>query len=87
MGRKAPNAWGFYDMSGNVWEWVWDRYASTPATGDAVDPLGAPAGALRVCRGGSWRSAVDGVRISNRYGLEQDERSPYVGLRLVRTAP
>jgi formylglycine-generating enzyme required for sulfatase activity len=87
VGKKAPNAWGFYDMSGNVWEWVWDRYASTPAVGDAVDPLGAPTGGLRVCRGGSWRSADDGVRISNRYGLEQDERSPFVGLRLVRTAP
>jgi formylglycine-generating enzyme required for sulfatase activity len=55
VGKKKPNAFGLYDMIGNVYEWVEDWYdADYYATSETEDPQGSPNGEFRVLRGGSW---------------------------------
>ena len=68
VGQKRPNAWGLYDMLGNVWEWCHDGLR-TYDRGEVVDPVGPlEAGADRVIRGGSWLDAAQYVRAANRDG-------------------
>jgi formylglycine-generating enzyme required for sulfatase activity len=75
VGEKLPNAWGLYDMHGNVREWCQDRFGDYPS-GSVTDPSGATSGSYRVSRGGSWygtagycRSAIRGRDSpSYRYG-------------------
>ncbi len=53
VGKKKPNAWGFYDMLGNGWEWCLGWYGEYPVTSE-TDPMGASMGTDRILRGGSW---------------------------------
>ncbi|MGN0867128.1 MAG: formylglycine-generating enzyme family protein [Oligosphaeraceae bacterium] len=65
VGSYLPNAWGLYDMHGNVWEWCLDWV--TPQTADAAtDPTGADSGTDRVVRGGGWDYAAQDCRSANR---------------------
>ena len=84
VGLKPPNAWGLYDMHGNVLEWCWDWYTDDLNT--AVDPVGAPSGLYRVFRGGSWDGSAGSLRSANRYGSYSGPwyRNPTVGFRIVR---
>ena len=86
VGAKQANAWGLYDMLGNVWEWVWDGSGAYPIS-DERDPLGDESSDLRVFRGGSWGIQEQGVRAANRYGTRPTDRDGSLGFRLVRSLP
>lgn len=77
---KKPNAWGFYDMIGNVMEWTGDWYAGY-ATGSVTDPAGPPSGEVRVYRGGAWNSSAIWCRAANRAGSEPGIRHVNLGFR------
>lgn len=53
VGQKQPNAWGLYDMHGNVWEWCGD-FKRTYTSAEVIDPVGEEAGPYHAYRGGSW---------------------------------
>jgi len=82
--RKTPNVWGIFDMHGNVWEWVWDRYGEYPS-GLAADPKGPERGDDRVIRGGSWYARARLCRAANRYRSEPVNRYDGFGFRLARS--
>ncbi len=86
-GTYLPNAWGLYDMHGNVYEWCLDWHVDHLGTGAMTDPLGAVAGSLRVNRGGSWYKSASYCRSAHRSSFSSSSRNDSIGFRLVRTLP
>jgi formylglycine-generating enzyme required for sulfatase activity len=82
VAQKAPNAWGLYDMLGNVWQWVADWFGNY-ASGPQSDPSGAASGQYRALRGGSWGGDARYVRGSDRLRLVPGNRVSGFGLRCV----
>jgi formylglycine-generating enzyme required for sulfatase activity len=80
---NKPNAFGLYDMHGNVWEWVQDWYTSSPVGG--INPMGPTTGSYRVIRGGSWNVIAQFLRSAYRHYYGPSSRYGDVGFRLVRT--
>ena len=85
VGTKSPNAYGFYDMHGNVWEWCYDRFGDY-SHGLLTDPTGAATGVYRVFRGGCWGSVGRGCQSAHRDRAEPDLRNLYSGFRLCCSA-
>jgi formylglycine-generating enzyme required for sulfatase activity len=81
VGQKTSNAWGLYDMHGNVWEWCSDWYGDYPS-GSVRDPKGASTGSCRVDRGGSWYNVAANCRSANRFRRAPSNRNDYLGFRL-----
>lgn len=82
--QKKPNAWGLYDMAGNVDEWVWDEPRIYTAAAQ-IDPIGSTQSPLKGLRGGSWASSPLHARAENRRAQHPETRASEFGFRLVRT--
>ena len=91
IGTKKPNAWGLFDMHGNVWEWCSDWEDGLPR-GAVTDPQGPdlqrPSGApIRGLRGGNWRDAAGACQSSSRRGFDPSIRNHILGFRLALSPP
>ena len=86
VGQKRPNAWGFYDVHGNVWEWCSDWHGDY-AMGSATDPLGPLRGSCRVYRGGSFFYGAGSSRSALRFWCDPSYRYDFLGFRPVKALP
>ncbi len=83
VGQKQPNAWGLYDMLGNVTQWTGDWYTDKYQVGNETDPKGPASGQYRTLRGGSWNFASQWVRVSYRDWVVPSGRINSNGFRCV----
>ena len=86
VGTKAANELGFHDMSGNVWEWLWDIYGEYPH-GNSANLYGADSGDSRCGRGGSWNYEAGFCALDKRSNGYPTITSGDLGFRICRTMP
>lgn len=86
VATKVPNELGLYDMTGNVWEWVWDYYSENYYQNPAVpNPQGPATGTYRVMRGGAWYNYGNYAQVVTRQNHDPGFRQNSVGFRVART--
>jgi formylglycine-generating enzyme required for sulfatase activity len=85
VGTFQPNAWGLFDMSGNVWEWTSDDHCPYPSLA-VTDPVGTCGSDHKVIRGGSWAFDGNSARCALRYTHRPQDRGFSLGFRLARAA-
>jgi len=83
VGQKKANAWGLYDMQGNVAEWLQD-WAGDYFSGEQVNPSGPPSGTAHEIRGASFRAGCPNLRLSQRFNAPPGIRTYDFGFRLAR---
>lgn len=83
VGVKQPNAWGLYDMHGNVWEWCLDRWGGLLPGGSITNTPAAASGTLRGARGGSWLYEARSCRSANRDDYSAANKCGDLGMRVV----
>ncbi len=84
VAEKKTNAWGLYDMHGNVWEWVED-WKGSYTSGNVTNPAGPSTGSKRVFRGGSWSNSATRCRSAFRSSLSPGRKDFNLGFRLSKT--
>jgi formylglycine-generating enzyme required for sulfatase activity len=86
VGERKPNAWGLYDMHGNVMEWCFDYYEEFyyQRCTEEENPPGPEEGSTRVIRGGAWQFGAEATRCPYRNSYNPETASSVIGLRIMR---
>ena len=87
VSQKQANAWGLYDMAGNILEWVNDWYKVDLGSSSVTDPGGPTSGSQRVIRGGSWLQTASYLRSASRLSVVPGGKTKYAGFRCARIKP